>query len=156
MVRWTDLPDYERDHMVHLAKDCVTLEPAPWVTGPPLAERRVAIITTAGLQRRGDRPFTKGASDFRFIPGDQDTADLVMSHISVNFDRQRFPRRLERRLPHRPSPRHGRRRSDRVGGRLSLLVSSGPPNRPTWRRRPAISSASSRTMGSDAVLLVPI
>ena len=43
MVRWTDLPEYEHDHMVHLGKDCVTLEPTPWVTGPPLADRRVAI-----------------------------------------------------------------------------------------------------------------
>ncbi len=90
MVRFTDLPEYEQDHMVHLAKDCVTLEPAPWVDGPQLAERRVAIVTTAGLQRRGDRPFSKGAGDFRIIPGDYDAADLVMSHISVNFDRGGF------------------------------------------------------------------
>ena len=55
-----------------------------------MAERRVAIVTTAGLQRRGDRPFSKGAGDFRIIPGDYDAADLVMSHISVNFDRGGF------------------------------------------------------------------
>jgi D-proline reductase (dithiol) PrdB len=42
------------------------------------------------LQRRGDRPFTKGAGDFRIIPGDYDAADLVMSHISINFDRTGF------------------------------------------------------------------
>ena len=82
MVRWTDLPDYEQDALVLIGKDCITLEPAPWVTGVPLAERRVAIVTTAGLQRRGDRSFTKGAGDFRIIPGDYDAADLVMSHIA--------------------------------------------------------------------------
>jgi len=90
MVRWADLPDYEQDAMVLIGEDCITLEPAPWVTGVPLAERRVAIVTTAGLQRRGDRPFTKGAGDFRIIPGDYDAADLVMSHISINFDRTGF------------------------------------------------------------------
>ena len=99
MVRWADLPDYEQGHMVHLAKDCVTLEPAPWVTGPPLAQRRVAIVTTAGLQRRGDRPFTEGAGDFRIIPGDLDAADLVMSHISVNFDRSGFQEDLNSVFP---------------------------------------------------------
>ena len=90
MVRWSSLPDYEQAQMVRLGKDCVTLESEPWVTGVPLAERRVAIVTTAGLQRRGDRPFTKDAGDFRIIPGDYDAADLVMSHISINFDRTGF------------------------------------------------------------------
>jgi D-proline reductase (dithiol) PrdB len=90
MVRWADLPEYEQDHAVHLSKDSVTLEPSPWVAGPPLAERRVAIVTTAGLIRRGDRPFTKSADDYRIIPEGYDARDLVLSHISINFDRSGF------------------------------------------------------------------
>ncbi len=31
---------------------------------------RVAIVTTAGLHLRGDRPFDSGAADYRVIPGD--------------------------------------------------------------------------------------
>lgn len=80
-----------------LAMECPTYPTTPWVTGPPLAQRRVAIISTAGLHRRDDRPFavTAGngraiAGDYRIIPGDCSGADLVMSHISTNFDRTGF------------------------------------------------------------------
>jgi D-proline reductase (dithiol) PrdB len=70
--------------------ECPQFADDPWVEGPPLSERRVAIISTAGLQQRGDRPFTVGASDYRMIPGDLSTADIVMSHVSTNFDRTGF------------------------------------------------------------------
>ena len=80
-----------------LAMPCPTFEGTPWVTGPPLAQRRVAVISTAGLHRRNDRPFpvTAGSEraipgDYRVIPGDIAANDLVMSHISTNFDRTGF------------------------------------------------------------------
>jgi len=47
-------------------------------------------MSTAGLHRRGDRPFGIGATDYRLIPADTPPADLVMSHISTNFDRTGF------------------------------------------------------------------
>jgi len=50
----------------------------------------VAIVSTAGLHRRGDSVFAPGASDYRIIPGDPAPTDLVMSHVSVNFDRSGF------------------------------------------------------------------
>lgn len=66
-------------------------EPTTPVSGPPLPERRVAIVTTAALQREGDRPFSAHATDFRVIP--RDAADsLTIGHISVNFDRSGFQR----------------------------------------------------------------
>ncbi len=65
-------------------------EPTPLVAGPPLAEARLALISTAGLHRADDRPFAPGATDYRIIPGDVDFADLRLSHISVNFDRSGF------------------------------------------------------------------
>ena len=52
---------------------------------PPTAV--VAIVSTAGVHRAGDRPFAFGSRDYRVIPGDTDTADIVMSHVSSNFDR---------------------------------------------------------------------
>jgi D-proline reductase (dithiol) PrdB len=80
-----------------LAMQCPTFETHPWVTGPPLAQRRVALISTAGLHRRDDRPFgvTEGnqraiAGDYRVIPGDIDANELLMSHVSTNFDRTGF------------------------------------------------------------------
>lgn len=88
MVRLSDLPEDDRQHL--LDKDCPAFESQPWVDGSPLTERRVAIVTTAGLQRRTDRSFQFKDGDYRVIPGDVDTAELVMSHSSVNFDRTGF------------------------------------------------------------------
>ena len=73
-----------------LTMQCPAFDTAPWVTGPPLAERRVALISTAGLHRRDDRPFSPGAMDYRRIPADTPPDELVMSHVSTNFDRTGF------------------------------------------------------------------
>ncbi len=63
-------------------------EPA-WVAPPSKAERQVAIVSTAGLIQRGDRPFGLGSADYRIIDRD-DPADLLMTHVSTNFDRSGF------------------------------------------------------------------
>lgn len=89
MVRLEKLGDGEREHLENL--NCPTFETQPWVKGPPLNERRVAIISTAGLHQRDDRPFTREPGDYyRIIPGDVQSDNLVMSHVSVNFDRSGF------------------------------------------------------------------
>jgi D-proline reductase (dithiol) PrdB len=63
----------------------------PCTSGPPLNRRRVALVSTAGLHRRDDRPFTLDPWDcYRIIPGDTTANDLIMSHISPNFDRSGF------------------------------------------------------------------
>ena len=69
---------------------CPTFDDAPWVTGPPLAQRKVALISTAGLHRRSDLPITPGSPDYRLIPADTPSTDLVMSHVSTNYDRTGF------------------------------------------------------------------
>ncbi len=104
MVRLADTPDGLRPHLEAL--ECTSYDSAPWVTGPPLAERRVAIISTAGLQVRGDRPFTLGdrpptfgAGDYRIIPGATPAADIVMSHVSTNFDRSGFQQDINVAFP---------------------------------------------------------
>ena len=92
MVRLADLPDWERSHMLDKLKGLEEFSARPWAKPPPLANCRVAIVSTAGLQVRGDRPFGPSASatDYRIIPGKTPAADLVMSHQSVNFDRTGF------------------------------------------------------------------
>jgi D-proline reductase (dithiol) PrdB len=64
----------------------------PWVTPPALHKCRIAIVSTAGLQVRGDRPFgpSATATDYRIIPGNTPATELVMSHQSVNYDRTGF------------------------------------------------------------------
>lgn len=80
-----EMPDAARDALVN--QDLPEFEPTPCVAGPALNERRIAIITTAGLHRSGDSTFTPGLGEYRIIPSDIDMDDLVMSHVSTNFDR---------------------------------------------------------------------
>jgi D-proline reductase (dithiol) PrdB len=47
----------------------------------------MAIVTTAGLHRRGDRPFGPGEQGYRVIPGDLAAIEIVQSHTSLGFDR---------------------------------------------------------------------
>jgi D-proline reductase (dithiol) PrdB len=88
MARLDRMPANERAHLLSLP--CPTFDTTPWVPGPALAERRLALISTAGLHRREDRPFDVGAADYRIIPSDTAAHDLLMSHISINFDRTGF------------------------------------------------------------------
>jgi D-proline reductase (dithiol) PrdB len=99
MVRLADLPEWEREHMLEKVNGLSGFDGRPWVNGPPLAERRVAIVTTAGLHRRGDAPFPQASADYRVIPGATPAADLVMSHLSVNFDRTGFQQDVNVVLP---------------------------------------------------------
>jgi len=97
MVRLKDTDDALRAALEGL--ECSSYDTAPWVEGPPLSERRIAIISTAGLQKRGDQPFGVGADDYRVIPGDTDSGDIVMSHISTNFDRTGFQQDINVAFP---------------------------------------------------------
>lgn len=90
MVRMTDLPPATQTGMANL--ECPTFETAPFVSGPPLSRRRVAILTSAGLLRRGERPFVSGDTDYRALPADTPADHILMSHASVNFDRTGFQR----------------------------------------------------------------
>ncbi|MDE0796100.1 MAG: glycine/sarcosine/betaine reductase selenoprotein B family protein [Alphaproteobacteria bacterium] len=88
MVHLSQLPDHLRDALVN--QELPDYEETPWVPARPLAQSRVAIISTAGLHRREDSPFVAGAGDYRVIPDDADTDTLMMSHVSTNFDRTGF------------------------------------------------------------------
>ncbi len=88
MARLSDMNEPQRSHIANLP--CPHFDKTPWATGPALSKRRVAIISTAGLHRRGDRPFAGMDGDYRVIPGDNGANDLVMTHISTNFDRTGF------------------------------------------------------------------
>ncbi|MDE0823533.1 MAG: glycine/sarcosine/betaine reductase selenoprotein B family protein [Dehalococcoidia bacterium] len=95
MVRLESLDETFASHL--RAIECSEYDTRPWVNGPPLNQRRVALISTAGLHRREDTPFlvqTDSAgdwpADYRVIPSDSQAEDLVMSHVSTNFDRTGF------------------------------------------------------------------
>ena len=82
-MRAADVPEHLRE------LSCTELESVAAIPGPPLAQRRVALISTAGLMHRGETPFGFGSADYRVIDR-QDDAPLVMGHISTNFDRSGF------------------------------------------------------------------
>ena len=88
MVRLNQIAEPLRSHLADLP--CPTFDDQPWVGGPAVEARRVAIVSTAGLHRRDDRPYSVGATDYRIVPGETAAADLVMSHVSSNFDRSGF------------------------------------------------------------------
>jgi D-proline reductase (dithiol) PrdB len=95
--RLSDMPEVEAKHLRRV--ECPTYDDTPLVMGKPLNQRRVAIISTAGLHKRSDRPFRPGDGSYRVIPAETAANELVMSHISVNFDRTGFQQDLNVVLP---------------------------------------------------------
>ena len=91
MVRLETLSEEERNMLLRFPQP--TFETQPWVVPPPVKQSRIAIITTAGLHTRNDRPFQIDPNDFyRVIPGNIKTNELVMSHIAASFDRSGYQR----------------------------------------------------------------
>ena len=70
MVRLADLPAWDAQNKLEKLKELGGFDQRPWIQPPPLARCRIAILTTAGLHRKGDRPFGQSASDYRIITGD--------------------------------------------------------------------------------------
>lgn len=88
MTRLTDLPPAQAKRLAEL--ECPNFETRPWVAGPALSQRRVAIVSSAGLVVRGETPFRGRDPDYRVIPSTTAADDLLISHISINFDRTGF------------------------------------------------------------------
>ena len=87
-MRLDKLPSAQAERYASL--DCPDFATTPWVEGPPFAERRVAVVSSAGLVVRGERPFRGREADYRVIPGTTHSDQLLCSHISINFDRTGF------------------------------------------------------------------
>ena len=91
MVRLENLSEAERK--MFSGASYPTFETNPFISGPPLSQRRVAIVTTGGLHTRNDRPFLNDDADYyRIIPVNIQANDLFMSHMSSGFDRSGFQR----------------------------------------------------------------
>jgi D-proline reductase (dithiol) PrdB len=92
VVYLDEMTDLARERLVN--QELPVFEETPCVAGPALSKRRIALVTTAGLHRSDDKPFTPGVGEYRIIPDTADLDDLVMSHASTNFDRTGFYRDL--------------------------------------------------------------
>jgi D-proline reductase (dithiol) PrdB len=85
VTRLTDLPPAQAQRLAEL--ECPDFQTRPWVTGPSLSQRRIAIVSSAGLVVRGEDPFRGRDPDYRAIPASVEPEELLCSHISINFDR---------------------------------------------------------------------
>jgi D-proline reductase (dithiol) PrdB len=86
MPRLDRLPQISRNNL--LTFPAQINDGAPFVRpARALGACRLAIVTTAGLHLRADRPFTPGDQSYRVIPSDAPTVDIVQSHTSIGFDR---------------------------------------------------------------------
>lgn len=153
MARLEHMSEYEREH--YLTRPCPTFDTLPWVVGPPLARRTVALISTAGLHRRGDRPFAPGATDYRLIAADTPSSDLVMSHISTNFDRTGFQQDWNVVLP------LDRLRDMAAAGEIGRVAQyhysfMGATDPAAMEPRARELAQIMQTEGVDAALLIPV
>jgi D-proline reductase (dithiol) PrdB len=85
VTRLTDLPPDQAKRLAEV--ECPEFKTRPWVAGPALSQRRVAILSTAGLVLRRGEPFRGRDPHYHAIPATTRPEDLLCSHISINFDR---------------------------------------------------------------------
>ena len=138
------------------------LDPVPWSPlRKPLAECRLALVSSAGFVLRDQQPFDEsvrgGDVTFRRIPSDSDVSALVDTHRSESFDHAglsrdpnlAFPLDRVRELA----------RSGRIGSlastHLSFMGSITAPGRLVRDTAPEAASALVRD-SVDVALLVPV
>lgn len=95
MVRLTEMPAVGRGFISQL--ELPGFEDPAWTTPAPAKARRIAIVSTAAVSRRGEKPFSWLARDYRVI-GKADR-DLVMSHVAVEYDRTAWQQDLNTIMP---------------------------------------------------------
>ncbi len=153
MVRLNQLAEPSRSHLADLP--CPTFDTQPWVSGPAVEARRVAIVSTAAIHRRDDRPFSVGATDYRIVPGETAATDLVMSHVSSNFDRTGFQQDINVAFP------IDRLREMAAAGRIGSVAGyhysvMGAPSPERLETATHEIAGLLKADAVDAVLLVPI
>ena len=93
MTRLTDLPPAQAKRLAEL--ECPDFATRPWVTGPALSQRRVAIVSSAGLVVRGEDPFRGRDADYRVIPADTKPDEPSIAKRSINGARGWYSQALE-------------------------------------------------------------
>jgi D-proline reductase (dithiol) PrdB len=98
MPRLDRLPQLNRNNLLTFPAQVNDTAPFSRPVKLP-AGLRLAIVTTAGLHRRGDRPFSPGDQTYRVIPSDTAPAEILQSHTSIGFDRMPIMRDLNVSFP---------------------------------------------------------
>ena len=91
MPRLESLPQVQRTMLLTRAVEIH--DGAPFSPLPrPLAGCTLAVVTSAGVHRRGDEPFGREDPSYRVIPSATDAGDVLQSHSSLAFDKTAFIR----------------------------------------------------------------
>ena len=97
MVRLADVPEPERSYMAEL--ECTPYKHKPFTRAVAPNQRHVAIVSSAGLIIRGQRPMLSNDAGYRSIASDVANSDILCSHVSINFDRSGFQQDINVMLP---------------------------------------------------------
>lgn len=98
MPRLDRLPQLNRNNLLMLP--VAVNDGTPFARpAKPLGACRLAIVTTAGVHRRDDRPFGPGEQTYRVIASGTPAAEIVQSHTSLGFDRVAIMRDLNISFP---------------------------------------------------------
>ena len=127
-----------------------------WVTPKPLAESRVAIVTSAALYAVGDAAFSNVDTSYRFISSDR--RDLVLGHWSPNFDHagvtmdlnvvypiDRLEELAQQGIIGSVAPRHVSFAGNQPGDVATIRLDTGPA-----------AAEALRQDGVDVVILTPV
>jgi len=88
MARLDDMAPSQR--VTIEALECPEFKDTTLAGKRPLAECRVALISSAGLMRRGEDNVAGGTSEYRTFEKSCPDRDILINHVSVNFDRTAF------------------------------------------------------------------
>jgi D-proline reductase (dithiol) PrdB len=138
------------------------IDPVPWTPlARPLAESRLALVSSAGFLLPGQEPFAAhlsgGDGSFREIPSDVDVASLRDAHRSESFDHRGMVRDPNLAFPiDRVRELAAAGRIGSVAPRhLSFMGSITAPGRLVRDHAPA-AARRLREDGVDVALLVPV
>ena len=74
-----------------------TFDNPAWSVPKEASSRRVSIVSSAAISKRGDKPFSWLANNHRVI--EKDNLDLVMTHVAVEYDRTAWQQDINTILP---------------------------------------------------------
>lgn len=95
MVLIPEMPAIGRGFISRLEK--YTFDNPAWSVPKEASSRRVSIVSSAAISRRGDKPFSWLANNHRVI--EKDNLDLVMTHVAVEYDRTAWQQDINTILP---------------------------------------------------------
>ena len=95
MTKISQMPAVAKGFISNL--DLTTFDDPAWSKPAPAQKRRISIVSTAAVSRRGDKPFSWLAKDYRVF--NKNDRDLVMTHVAVEFDRSAWQQDLNVIIP---------------------------------------------------------